>query len=723
MSKAKAVLPKPGYGNIVAFGLYCALTYLMVYLPVSIDLSKQYLGHGEVAFWSNYFWWFDHAISNFMNPLRDSYIFYPLGLGMTDGIFPFLAFIPVTHWFGPVVSYNLYVLSSFALAGYGMFLLSRFVFKDVFAGFVAGLIFAFFLFHFGAAMGHLHTFSVMWVPFFILFFVKMYDDPSWANIFFSSLFLAVNAGTSWTITVMIAIFCLFYVCHRWSRTFSRELFPRLAIFLLLSLSFIAPGLYIILSEAVTNKNMSKPLGEFIYYSADLLAFITPSPFHPIWGDASRKIYAEFGSNMSEKVVFIGYSVILLTVAGTHAWAKEKVGRFFLLISIVFFVLSLGPVLHVFGVWRFTEHNLTVMLPGILTKYIPFLDMIRVPSRYDIMFMFCVSLIAGYGSHDLFEKRLKGGVKALSRKPLLTFFIAVLILFEYLAVLPVQATKAIPKFYYSIQEKDGNGPIMEVPIGLVGLRTLDTSALNTSILNYYEYQTVHHRPIMGGYWSRISGEYAGFLERDPVLLEIYTGKKDIVESQVTDRLSYLKTKYGISHIVLHRKYLREQDLAFLISSLGENYSLDNSVGSDPLIIYRTGGVCRDTFEKGVYISGLGKGWHREELWNDLPARWMSDDAEILVHSDEKKTVDLEFLAHSFMKPRILEIHVDGILQSRIKVPTGIVGTSASVNLQQGKNVITLHVPEGCQRPFDIPALKNKDKRCLSIGIQSIRVNPS
>jgi len=721
VNRAKAVFQQADYRNIIAFGFYCIFTYLMVYLPVSIDLGKTYLGHGEVVFWSNYFWWFDYAISNFINPLWHNHIFYPLGLGIMDGIFPFLAFVPVTHVFGSVVSYNLYVLSSFVLSGYGMFLLSRFLFEDVYAGFIAGVIFAFFPFHFGAAMGHLHTFSIMWIPFFVLFFLKMYDNPTLVNVFLSSLFLAMNACTSWTITIMIAIFCLLYVFYQWKHTFSRNLFPWLVVFLLVSTFLMAPGLYIILSEVMTNEHMSKTLGNFIYYGADILGFIIPSPLHPIWGGWAGQIYAKFGGNFSENIVFIGYSVILLLVVGMFTWAREKFGKFVLFISIIFFILSIGAVLHVSGVWRFTNHNLTVMLPGIFTKYIPFLDMVRVPSRYDIMLMFCISLISGYGLHYVFEKISKSRIKIFSIKPLFTFLITAVILFEYMAVLPVEAVKTTPAFYYSIQRNDGNDPILEVPINLVGFPTLDSTGRSARGLRYYEYQKVHHKPFMGGYWSRISHEYAKFLEKDPVLREIFTGKKDIVDTVGWNKLRYLKSNYGVSHIILHKDFLHKQDLAFLISCLGENYILDNSISSDRLIIYSTSGLSNTTAEESTYIMGIGTGWHGLENWNNIPSRWISNNASILIYSNENSTVKLTFKAHSFIKPRTLEVYIGSNLQSRINVPTGFVNVSTSVNLHKGENVISLYMPEGCDRPCVIPVLNSKDKRCLSIGIQDIRLN--
>ncbi len=78
----------------------------MVYMPVHPDIFKTYLGHGEVVMWSNYFWWFDYAVTYLhVNPLSDSYLYYPMGMDFIEGgVLPGLLFIPVTHILGSVAS-------------------------------------------------------------------------------------------------------------------------------------------------------------------------------------------------------------------------------------------------------------------------------------------------------------------------------------------------------------------------------------------------------------------------------------------------------------------------------------------------------------------------------------------------------------------------------------------------------------------------------------------
>jgi len=42
------------------------------------------------------------------------------------------------------------------------------------------------------------------------------------------------------------------------------------------------------------------------------------------------------------------------------------------------------------------------------------------------------------------------------------------------------------------------------------------------------------------------------------------------------------------------------------------------------------------------------------------------------------------------------------------------------LNKGANIVRFHVPEGCERPVDIPELNNPDSRCLSIAVQDIQI---
>ena len=697
--------------NLLALSIYCVLTYFMVYLPVSINLGKTYLGHGEVVLWSNYFWWFDYAITNSLNPLHHSFIFYPLGADMVDSIFPLLLFVPVTHLFGSVISYNIYVLFTFALAGYGMFLLANYLLKDSYAAFIAGMIFAFFPFHFGASFAHLHTFSIMWIPFFVLYFHKMYEEPSGLNIVLAGLFFAMNALTSWTIAVMLAIFCLLYVGYRIKDTISKKFLPKISAFFLVSLGLITPGLYLILKNTLTNEHMLQPLDSFIVFSADVLGFIVPSPLHPILGVFSNSIYANFTGNYSENIVFIGYTVLILAIIGICSLIKSKPGRFILICAGVFFILSLGPVLHIFGIWQFTDCNLTIMLPGIITKYIPVLNMIRVPSRYDIMFMFFISLIAGYG----FKYLVKMIPEDTLNKDTIFTIISAILIFEFIAVLsPVQDVKSTPEFYYSIPHND-EAPIMEIPI----IRSpLDETKGSSTMFSYYEYQKTHQRPFMGGYFNRVNPVYAEYMEKDPVLKYLYFGQEEIIQSPTPDKLAYLRHNYNVSYVVLHKMFLYEEDFDAVIAYLGDTYTIDRSVQHDQLVIYNTGGVPEESINSSYSKVWLGSGWHGLENWGDLPTRWVSENATILVTSNADQQAELNFNTRSFHHPRTLEVYVNDQLVQKTTVPTGFISVSTPIQLHRGENVIRLNVPEGADRPCNIPELNSKDTRLLSIGVQNV-----
>jgi len=697
---------------LLAFSLYCLLTYIMAYLPVSIDLGKTYLGWGEVVVWSNYFWWFDYAITNSLNPLHHSFVFYPLGLDMVDSIFPLLLFAPITHFFGSVVSCNLYVMSTFLLAGYGMFLLASYLLKDPYAAFFAGVVFAFSPFHFGASISPLHSYSILWIPFFVLFFLKMYEKPTGSNILLASLFFAMNALTSWTIAIMLAIFCLLYMLYQINYTLSKDFSPKLGIFFLMSLAFTAPGLHLILKNMLTNKHMFMPIREFIFHSADILAFIVPSPMHPIFGEISSTIYSNFSGNYGEKFVFIGYIVILLSLVGMRIWLKDDFGRFILICTGVFFILSLGPFLHIFGIYQFTSNNLTIMLPGILTYYIPFLDMIRVPSRYAIMFMFFMSLISAYGLKYILEKMPKN---CWNRFILSAIFTTILV-FEFMAVLPVTDARATPDFYYSICNDD-KGAIIELPF----IRSpLDEAGWGYTMTLYYEYQKTHQKPIMGGYFNRINPVYAQHMQKDPVLTHLYFGKDDIIQFPVLDRLEHLGLNYDISYIVLHKNFLRENDLNALITYLGKYYTVDASVQSDQLVIYKIDEISEECVKSNVSKVWLEDGWHELEMWGTIPTRWVSQNATIVIDSTEDYVARLNFSALSFHHPRSLEIYSEDRMIYRMTVSKNISSVTIPIHLNKGENIIRFYVPDGSERPCDIPKLNNEDSRCLSVAIQRVMI---
>lgn len=561
--------------NLLIFILYTILTILMLFLINPIDITKTYFGHVEVPMWSQYFWWVDYAISNSLNPLYNNFIFYPVGLDLPDSIFPLFLFAPITHLFGSTVSYNLYVLTSFFFAGYGMFLLSNYLLKDRYIAFIVGIIFAFFPFHFGAAMGHVHSFSIMWIPFFVLFFIKMCKGPSYINIILSSLFFAINALSSWTISIMLVIFCIIFIIVFWKKCLTLSFFKTLFYFGSLSILLISPGLFLIIKGILNNPYMVSE--GYNTYSADLLAFFIPSPLHPFFGNFTQAIYNNFTGNYSENIVFIGYSVLILAFFGILTARKTKYGQLLLLCFIVFLLFSFGPYLHINGQWIFL-HNISIPLFGFLNE-IPVFNMIRAPSRYDIMIMFSISLLSGFGIQYILNKL---NLCRKDKKTLILSFISVIILIEFFAVIPVQDIKQAPQYYYSLNNGNVN-PILEIPVIRSPIDPSWPSGASTMNL-YYDYQKIHERPIMGGYFNRVNPIYEKFMKHDPLLYYLYAGRPYHNQTMPYDPLVYLAFKYNTSHIIIHKNLINQNLLDSYLLTFGNNYTIDNSIESDKLIIY-------------------------------------------------------------------------------------------------------------------------------------------
>jgi len=115
-----------------------------------------------------------------------------------------------------------------------------------------------------------------------------------------------------------------------------------------------------------------------------------------------------------------------------------------------------------------------------------------------------------------------------------------------------------------------------------------------------------------------------------------------------------------------------------------------------------------------------GWHDSENWNGTLARWMDGDAAITIYSEENCTAHLSFQALSFVRPRSLELSSGTFPEVWLNVTTKSANLTQSIRLTRGQNLIKFRVPEGCEKPCNIPELNSSDCRCLSLAIRNLNV---
>lgn len=118
--------------------------------------------------------------------------------------------------------------------------------------------------------------------------------------------------------------------------------------------------------------------------------------------------------------------------------------------------------------------------------------------------------------------------------------------------------------------------------------------------------------------------------------------------------------------------------------------------------------------------LSSNWHGLEHWHG-PFRWTSNNATLFIYSLESKDCNLSSrVLHSFYKPRTLQVFLNDELIHEQKIQPRNAEVKIPIKLKQGVNIIRFYTPDGCQRPCDIPELKNKDNRCLSLAYQNITI---
>jgi hypothetical protein len=214
--------------------------------------------------------------------------------------------------------------------------------------------------------------------------------------------------------------------------------------------------------------------ENVILSADLLAFFLPSELHPFWGQAVKPIYETFTTTTSERLIFAGFVPLLLSGWAVLRFRRRPLIRFWLLSTLFFFVLALGPYLHIMGQTVQAGDQPLPMPYLLLYKIVPFIGISRSLSRYDLMVMIGLALLSAV---TLVRFRSPFNYLALG-----------LICFEFLVV-PFQMSQIdTPEFFYTLGRDQTDYNIAALP-------------MNWDRPSPLLYQTVHHKGLLTAYTSR------------------------------------------------------------------------------------------------------------------------------------------------------------------------------------------------------------------------------
>lgn len=471
--------------------LYTGLSLVLTY-PLPFHFTRRILGDGDVWLFVWNMWWMRHAFWNGLNPFCTDYIHFPVGtcIFLHTWVYPAtIASVPLQALFSPITLYNTFALSSFILAGVGMFRLARYVGTGDAGALLAGIAFSFSPYHFAHALGHLNLISYQWIPFF-LHSLLLGLDEGWtrSRILASAGWLILVGLTDWyyLLYCCMALGLILVARSRHGRSEFRKALWGSLVVLFLSLAVLSPliaGMAWQMSGGLPPERVSQ------IYSADLQSFFLPGPIST-FSRGFERWHSQWSAGASEIGTFIPWSVLALAILGVRGIARKHRSWVVLWVP-VFFILSLGPYLHVGG----TVYD-RILLPYGWIESIPGLDIMRAPIRFHIMTYLGVCLAYGAGVTLLVRK---GGSVMIAG--LLGGFVAV----ESLSAPLMTAGEDVSPFYRQLAREPR-------PESLIDLHYSSRALF---------YQTIHQHKILGRYamLSREPGYTHAFLRETPIVREL------------------------------------------------------------------------------------------------------------------------------------------------------------------------------------------------------------
>ncbi|MCS7259818.1 MAG: hypothetical protein NZ765_03440, partial [Anaerolineae bacterium] len=500
--------------HLIALFSYLALALLLTY-PLVREFTRAIPGDGFDG-WQNVWnlWWVKRALLiEGSNPYFTRLLDYPAGVHLyfhTLNIFNGLTFLPLTLNAGELVAYNSAALFSFVIGGYGSYLLALWVlqgerntFLRHMAAFVSGFVFVFSPYHMAHLLGHMQLISLEWLPFYVLMvlvLVRRVVQPQgrWFKTalyysLYAAFLLVLVALCDWYYAFYMVLLSILFWAWTLARQHTRAVAARVTIALAITGLFflVATAMLWIpmVQETLRDDYMVPPGDSAERLSADLTAFFTPSTLHPWWGTWAATWAERFTASLSERTVFVGYSVLVLALIAVLS--RRQGAALWGVATLLFAVLALGPRLHIGGETRWGAIGPIPLPYALLNHLFPLLRIARSVSRFAVVVMLSLGVLAALGSAWLL-RRVDARRKHLRSKGLLLLVTLVLtgvIGVEYLAVpYPISFPETHP-FHHQLAREADEFAIMDIP--------MDGWDRPANLL----FQTVHGKPMVSGYTSR------------------------------------------------------------------------------------------------------------------------------------------------------------------------------------------------------------------------------
>lgn len=409
------------------FGVAVVITYPLITV-MSTHLFGDFLTDSYQT--ARHVWWIKHALQNGESLFQQTTLGYPDGL---EGAW--LWANPLEYFPGWLFAFvmpintatNLMLLLQLTLNGVSAFILIDYLTdKRTYPALLGGMIFMAFPALQGRIYGgHVGVLALWGVPLVIYALYRLRAEFHWRWVVLAGVCTLLGIAGNSTLLVYYllptvgSLLVLQIVTKQWA-WLQRSLMA-MCLGGLLSLILLIP----LLIETITTPQYTLEMSETVRFSADLLAFASPSiDGHPLFESLDYPTRV-LGLNLVEGIGYIGIIVGLLAILG--AW-KHRQARWWVLVALIAWVFSLGALLKVedtpvtIGVDTYESH---ISLPWAGLQNLPILNISRTAGRFNLTVALAMSVMASYGAVYLWGKvahrRWRGAMLTL---------LGVAILFEF-----------------------------------------------------------------------------------------------------------------------------------------------------------------------------------------------------------------------------------------------------------------------------------------------------
>ncbi|MFP4436114.1 MAG: ArnT family glycosyltransferase [Chloroflexaceae bacterium] len=432
-----------------AFAGYVVLTAIML-LPLIVRLPTHIIGPpGDNL---EYLWkmhWFSTAlIEQHVSPVFAPQIFYPGGADLTvSEVAPahHLLGVPVTWLFGPVVGYNLVMVSTFVLTAFFTYLLARRLGARPGAAWVAGIIFAFCLRRYFHANGHFGMMGSQWVALTLYGWEGVLTRRRTWDGYVAGMGYVLAAWSSLMYGATLPFFLAAYTPLRLGLRQLPELLPAwrpLLVMGTLCVALVLPLAQPYYEAQQQGSTFKHIYSQLILHAAVPEAYFLPNPFHPLWGDWASQFYR---ADAGEQYVAFGYTALALALVGFWLGRRQRVVQALALLIVINFVMTLGPEL------RLNEGNSIPLPAKFLYAHAPVLGNIRTWARMVLYLVLCAALLAALALSRLPQRRYRAG----------WIMAAVLVLVESVSVLTLSEIRPRPVDLW-VRDQPGAGAVTHMP---------------------------------------------------------------------------------------------------------------------------------------------------------------------------------------------------------------------------------------------------------------------